>query len=306
MTTLSDWIEVARTGRFRDMSGQDVDVTPERLDRVAGSLRSDNQAALVFGHPELDAPAYGWVADLKRHGDKLLARFRDVPEEVKRLVKAGRYRNVSMRVDKDWTLRHVGLLGAAAPAIDGLAPVQFAGDAVTIEFSTAQQPAAGVANQPEGRRMDPAQLQGQIDALRKENEDLKAQLAEAAKGKEKAEAEKAEADKAFAAYKAKQVESSREARFAALVKDGKVLPADKAQVMAFAAALEIGGKEASGATTTLAFAAPDGTAEQVTPEEAFWRNLESGQPHGLFRHFAAPAQPSETDDIPTGDLAGKF
>jgi hypothetical protein len=93
----------------------------------------------VLGHPKGNDPAYAWAREVKRQGDSLLAKFADVNPEFSAGVESGAYRNRSISVvplpGKGWTLRHVGWLGAAPPAISGLKPVEFTADGDAFEFS---------------------------------------------------------------------------------------------------------------------------------------------------------------------------
>ena len=132
------WICIARTGTFHDSQGRPHSFSEADLETIrAGYDPSRSEAPLVFGHPKDSDPAYGWVSALKREGQKLFAQFAHVPAEVKKLVQDRRYRYVSMSLSPDKKrLLHVGLLGAAAPAIDGLAPAAFEAESVTINFST--------------------------------------------------------------------------------------------------------------------------------------------------------------------------
>ena len=58
----------------------------------------------------------------------MFAQIAQIPDAVRQLVQDGRYKYVSMSLMPDRkTLRHVGLLGAAVPAIDGLGPVSLSG-----------------------------------------------------------------------------------------------------------------------------------------------------------------------------------
>ena len=90
----------------------------------------------MFGHSEDSQPAFGWVDKLKRTVDILSARFKQIPEAVKSLVKAGHYKKVSNALGGDKkNLRHVGLLGAVQPAVPGLANVKFSNPAVGLLFT---------------------------------------------------------------------------------------------------------------------------------------------------------------------------
>lgn len=134
------WIEIARTGTFTDSAGRPQTFTARDLDAIARAYDpAKRDAPLVFGHPQTDAaPAFGWAEKLKCEGGKLFASFAHVPGEVRDLVAKGHYRHVSMSLMPDRvTLRHVALLGAAQPAIDGLRAVEFkdGGDAITVDFA---------------------------------------------------------------------------------------------------------------------------------------------------------------------------
>ena len=283
------WINIARTGHFKDMSGRQVDLTSKVLSSIATSYDpAKRQAPLVFGHPTLNGPAFGWVEQVRLVGDVLQARLKDVPEQVKAAVADGRYRHVSMSLWPDGGLRHVGLLGATPPAIDGLGEVEFGADegALSIEFST----------EPEGSREDAMNLEEamkRIQELEGRSKQLTSERDEAVKAKDKATAD-------FAAYKGQQETAAREARFEALVTTEKVLPAEKEQVLGFAATL---GK----AGATINFAA-EGKVEQISQEEAYWRSLEARPKNGLLTEFATAdkaASGKATEDKTPADLTSK-
>ncbi len=285
------WIEIARTGTFEDSSGRLRTFTARDLDAIARSYDpAKRDAPLTFGHPQTDkAPAYGWVEKLKSEGGRLYANFSQVPEQVRDLVAKGHYRHVSMSLMPDLvTLRHVALLGAEQPAIDGLAAVEFSdgGDAITVEF--AAERGEGDTMTIEELQRQIGQLQGQLEALRAENTDLKKKAdahkqekdkAEAAKTEAEQKAEKANAD--FAAYRGRIEGERREARVAELVRTGKVKPAEKAGVLDFAAKL-------AGRDETVDFAAPGGTKESISLEERYFRDLEARPVDERSADFSAP------------------
>lgn len=129
-------LAIARTGHFTDSQGRPQSFSEADLDAIATSYNPKNrEAPLVFGHPAVSDPAFGWVKSVHREGKNLFAQIAQIPDAVRQLVQDGRYKYVSMSLMPDRkTLRHVGLLGAAVPAIDGLGPVSLSGgnDAVTI------------------------------------------------------------------------------------------------------------------------------------------------------------------------------
>jgi len=128
------WIEVFKTGEHTDSARQKRKFTAEMLDEIAGKYNgkvkesSAYEAPLVKGHPKTDAPAYGWIECLKRKGDVLLAKLKDVSKRLAGEVQKGMFKKVSIALYPDMMLRHVGILGASAPAVAGLKNVQFSND----------------------------------------------------------------------------------------------------------------------------------------------------------------------------------
>jgi hypothetical protein len=295
---IAPWVCIARTGDFEDSQGRPHTFTVEDLDAIsAGYDPAKSEAPLVFGHPKDSDPAYGWVSALKREGQKLFARFACVPEIVKKLVQDRRYRYVSMSLSPDKKrLLHVGLLGAAAPAIDGLAPVSLSSEGITINFS-AQEPSGGSMNPEELHRQIGA-LNELVKTLQKENGELKAKLADSAKGKDEAEKGKKDAEEKsaktaaeFAAFKGKLAEDARAARVLALINTGKLEPAKKDETLSFAAAL-------AQVQTPVNFTAPDGKPEEISVEEKYFRDLEARPVNPRFSEsFAAPA-PGHAAQLP--------
>lgn len=135
-----DYIEVFQAGKHTDSAGQSRTWSRDDLDQIVANFDGERPAPLVIGHPKTDSPAWGWTSALKRDGAKLLAKFNQVPDAVVDAVRAGRYRNRSVKLSHEadgWKLVHVGLLGAAPPAVEGLAAIAFDAEAqgVTYEFN---------------------------------------------------------------------------------------------------------------------------------------------------------------------------
>lgn len=130
------YVEIFRAGDYGPKKGS---YTAEDLVQLAASYTKDD-APVVVGHPKLNAPAFGWVEQLKVDGDTLLAKFHQVEPNFETAVKEGRYkkRSVAMSRGEDGALRlhHVGFLGAMPPEVKGLADVQFGGHVFTeIDFN---------------------------------------------------------------------------------------------------------------------------------------------------------------------------
>ena len=139
LTGLADaWVEVFKAGNHVTSAGVACTFTHADLDKMVTN-HALGAAPAVLGHPKHDAPAYAWVGEYKRDGDSLFAKFKDINPAFEQGVKTGAYRNRSVSVYKDpacgYRVRHVGWLGAAPPAIDGLACNFAAPEADCLEFS---------------------------------------------------------------------------------------------------------------------------------------------------------------------------
>lgn len=294
---MEKWIEIARTGTFTDSAGREQTFTAQDLEAIASAYDpAMRDCPLVFGHPQSDsAPAFGWAQKLKAEGGKLLAVFERVPEQVRALVDAGHYRHVSMSLMPDRkTLRHVALLGAAQPAIDGLRAVELADgeNSITVDFSTNNQE----ANMPDDAQREIGALKERLAALERENADLKKQVqghkegkdkAEAAKTEAEAKAEKAAAD--FAAYRGKVEAEKREARVSALVAAGKITPAEKPGVLEFAARLASMENAVNFAAQGSAAAPQDAGPSGMSLVEQYLREQEARPEDRRFSDFSAPS-----------------
>lgn len=149
-------IEVFRPGTFTPMDGAPISYSAADLRAVADAYDPDTAPApIVVGHPDLDAPAFGWVEgfDFEPDSGRLFARLHQIEPAFAEQVRAGRYRKVSMaffRPDQDhnpvpgvWYPKHVGFLGAAAPAVPGLTNVSFAVPAGAVFTAAFGEPAFG-------------------------------------------------------------------------------------------------------------------------------------------------------------------
>jgi len=127
-------IEVGRPGKFRAKVGGTVELTPEKLSRIASGFDPDGYHKLKLGHKEIDTdtPDMGDVVGLEWDATKerLFAAVRPTESLVEKNRK-GEFRRISMELGggDDLPLRHISFLGAHRPAISGLAPVHLAADA---------------------------------------------------------------------------------------------------------------------------------------------------------------------------------
>lgn len=132
------WFEIFRTGKHTDSKGNEREWTLADLQQIAETYNAAGvEAPIVVGHPKDNSPAFGWVKELKLFGDKLLALPSKIMPEFVEAVQRGLYRNRSISLNGDGTLRHVGFLGGTPPAVKGLADLQFneGEDVMSIEFA---------------------------------------------------------------------------------------------------------------------------------------------------------------------------
>ena len=136
------WIAVFKTGRHTDSAGNTKDWTGDDLDKIVAKYNpAEHEAPVVIGHPKTDDPAYGWVDALRREGELLYAKFKKLVPEFVDMVKRGLFSKRSIALYPDATLKHIGFLGAAAPAVKGLPNVKFERDeeAAIIEFAATDE-----------------------------------------------------------------------------------------------------------------------------------------------------------------------
>lgn len=131
-----DWIPIFAGGKQRDSMGREHDGNALIDKAVANFNATKHEPPAVIGHPADNAPAFGWVEGLKKEGRLLLAKFKQVQPDFADMIKQGLFKKRSAAFYPDGSLRHVGFLGAAPPAIKGLPDVAFSekGSAV-FEFS---------------------------------------------------------------------------------------------------------------------------------------------------------------------------
>jgi len=137
------------------MEGAVVNLGADVLEGIAKRYDPKlHEAPLIVGHPQHDAPAYGWVRGLSFADGALEVEEHQVDDAFDALRKKGSFKKVSARfftptsknnpTPGEYYLRDVGFLGAMAPAVKGLRSVSFADDTadlVTAEISFADLPA---------------------------------------------------------------------------------------------------------------------------------------------------------------------
>ncbi|MFG1409503.1 hypothetical protein V5G24_00185 [Xanthobacter sp. VTT E-85241] len=150
-TRTSRTIEVFRPGTFTPMGGVPITFSAEDLRAVAAAYDAEGAPTpAVIGHPTVDAPAYGWAKSFSydEASQRLMAEVDELDPAFAALVAEKKYRKVSLSFIRPadpenpkpgtWYPRHIGFLGATPPAVTGLKPVSFSGEAdpsATFEFA---------------------------------------------------------------------------------------------------------------------------------------------------------------------------
>ena len=286
-------LHILRAGTFTASSGEQVTLTEADLKGLAESYdEAQFSAPIVVGHPRTNAPAYGWVSGLEVSPTGVHAAPRDVEPQFAEMVRKRRFAKISASLYMPGNdshpvdgatapyLRHVGFLGAAAPAIQGLEPASLSdgGGEVTIEINLA-----------EPQRISTRLADPEDDEVK----DIDRQKADLAERERKVEARE---KKAKAAKQKAQLKSFEE--FAkGLENDGRILPRHTPTVVALLAALP--------ATAEVEFAESAGAdAEDIPASQALQNFLKelpkqvdyaerSGAsragPKGKVANFAVPA-----------------
>lgn len=140
-------LQIFKPGVHTAMSGQALAFSESDLQAtVAAYDPTKHEAPLVVGHPQHDMPAYGWVQALSYNEGGIDATPAQVNTDFADMVAAGAFKKISASfyspaspsnpVPGVYYLRHVGFLGAQAPAIKGMRHPEFADvEEGVVEFS---------------------------------------------------------------------------------------------------------------------------------------------------------------------------
>ena len=125
------WVEAFKTGKVTDMAGVEHDFSEADLEDlnegIHEQLKAGYQPPLVKGHPKVDDPRVGSIVDSKVENGVLKVKLDDVNNDFAEDVKKGGFKYLSASVYSNLKkgLRHLGALGAHAPAMKGMAPICF-------------------------------------------------------------------------------------------------------------------------------------------------------------------------------------
>jgi len=337
-------IKMLKPGQFKSMSGKVVTLTADHLAAAATAYDPAVYACpLVVGHPAVDSPSYGALAAVDFTAPFLNGEPGRIAPEFVKVVNDGYYDHVSLSLFEPdspanpkpgvYYPRHLGFLGAAAPAVPGLGTVSFAGDdAGVVSFSIPLDSVAfgsyadtvlvrvlrSLKNTLIGEmgkeKADAAIDEWDLQMLTEEAarpeppvDTPEPAFAEHNKGgasmkltEEETAALQQENETLKASLKASAIGAAHSANLAfadGLVKEGKLLPANQAKIVAvldFAATLEDGNTiEFSEGTTTKTAAVADTLKEVLSsyPKIIEFGELAGGEgPEGQGKETVIPAK----------------
>ena len=125
------WVEAFKVGKVTDMAGNEHDFSESDLndlnEGIHSQLDAGYQPPMVKGHPKLDDPRVGSIVDSKVEDNVLKVKLDDVNPDFAEEVKKGGFKYLSAAIYSNLKkgLRHLGALGAHAPAMKGMAPLCF-------------------------------------------------------------------------------------------------------------------------------------------------------------------------------------
>ena len=125
------WVEAFKVGKVTDMAGVEHDFSESDIDDlnegIHEQLKAGYQPPMVKGHPKVDDPRVGSIVDSKVENGVLKVKLDDVDPDFADEVKKGGFKYVSSAIYSNLKkgLRHLGALGAHAPAMKGMAPICF-------------------------------------------------------------------------------------------------------------------------------------------------------------------------------------
>lgn len=156
-------VQIARVGEFYASTGP-MELTVEDFDNAVTafeSLKDTINFPIKVGHLTFDQEAAGWISNLRRDGDFLVADFVDVPDEVAKMIKEKRLRHRSVEAARNlelygneyaFVITAVALLGTELPAVNGLRDIAAAYIAAGIGME--QNKAYGFIKASEGNEED--------------------------------------------------------------------------------------------------------------------------------------------------------
>ncbi len=150
-------VELAHTGTFNASTGKITFTRQDFDDMVDASqaLKGKVDFPLKLGHNESQKllqedglPAAGWIENVRRNGNTLVADFMRVPEKIAEIMKAGGFRKRSIEAMRNvvlagqrfaFVLTGAALLGEELPAVDSLDDIAALYTAASLDWPDAKK-----------------------------------------------------------------------------------------------------------------------------------------------------------------------
>jgi len=173
--------EIFKTGTHTSDKGIQKEYSLDDLNFIAQSYNpTEDEAPIVIGHPIDNSPAYGWVSSLEVTEDgKLVADAHDekLHPDFLSAIQEGRYKKRSISLTPEGKLRHIGFLGGAAPAVKGLAGIQFSQPSSTVIEFEIESPNSETMQQSNIDSLEPELKPNSFDSIQSQlnsiNESMK-------------------------------------------------------------------------------------------------------------------------------------
>ena len=139
-------IPFLKPGKFPSSNGS-VTFSEEDMNKIIEATKNreyqNDTFPIVIGHPKTDSPAWGWIKKdaITNSNDILiaLAEEENLNEDFIKWHKKGLYKTVSAKLRKDYSIAHIGFLGAQPPAVTGLPAISLADeDEILCEVELAE------------------------------------------------------------------------------------------------------------------------------------------------------------------------
>lgn len=243
-------VEIFSVGTWR--GSKTVEATPALLDQIVSNFNTVNKTpgygvSIKLGHnSRIGEPAYGWMTDLQRVDNTLVADFADVPPEIVDAVSKRRYNSVSVELwplvnfdgkQVENVLGGVALLGAEWPAVKGLKPLSaslFAADwsdeKVVLSEKEQETELSNFTEEQHATLLTAAVTKAKDET----KVEFTAKLAAAETAKTAAEKRATDAEAALAELADKADKDAIAAIITAAEAKGQIVPANKGKVLAFA------------------------------------------------------------------------
>lgn len=127
---------IFKKGSWKDSQGRPFEADDAKLDAILAANQG-KAAPIVIGHPKLSSPKWGTASAFSRVGDLLMATPDYLAPEFAEWVKKKLWDKISISLNEDMTIRHIGFLGATPPAVAGMPDVEFAGEEKALVFEFA-------------------------------------------------------------------------------------------------------------------------------------------------------------------------